>query len=45
MPALQVDGHPLIGVVAAAKHLSVFPFSADVVAAVAADLPGHALSS
>jgi uncharacterized protein YdhG (YjbR/CyaY superfamily) len=44
MPALLLDDRPVIGVVAAAKHLSLFPFSADVVAAVAVDLPGHALS-
>ena len=27
MPALKLDGKPLIGVAAAAKHLSIFPFS------------------
>jgi len=44
MPALLVGGRPLIGVTASAKHLSVFPFSPAVVEAVAADLPGYALS-
>ncbi|MFX1818541.1 DUF1801 domain-containing protein [Pseudarthrobacter sp. CC4] len=44
MPALKVDGKPLIGVVAAAKHLSIFPFSPEVVDAVAAKLAGFSLS-
>ena len=44
MPALKLDGKPLIGVVAAAKHLSIFPFSPEVVDAVASRLEGFSLS-
>ena len=44
MPALKLDGKPLLGVVAAAKHLSVFPFSPEVVEAVAGRLAGFSLS-
>jgi uncharacterized protein YdhG (YjbR/CyaY superfamily) len=44
MPALKLDGKPLIGVVAAARHLSIFPFSPAVVDAVAPKLEGHSLS-
>lgn len=44
MPALKLDGKPLIGVAAAAKHLSVFPFSPGVVDAVASRLEGFSLS-
>lgn len=44
MPALKIHGKPLIGVTASAKHLSVFPFSADVVAAVAPRLDGFSVS-
>jgi len=44
MPALRHRGKPLIGVVAAAKHLSLFPFSPAVVDAVAPDLEGYSLS-
>ena len=44
MPALKLDGKPLLGVVAAAKHLSVFPFSPEVVEAVAGKLAGFSLS-
>lgn len=44
MPALKLDGRPLIGVVAAAKHLSIFPFSPQVVDAVAPRLEGFSLS-
>ena len=44
MPALRLDGRPLIGITAAAKHLSVFPFSPAVVEAVAPDLAGFSLS-
>jgi len=40
MPALKFEGKPLIGVVAAAKHLSIFPFSPAVVDAVAGRLEG-----
>ncbi|PNI09492.1 hypothetical protein CXX84_04340 [Arthrobacter sp. AFG7.2] len=44
MPALKLDGKPLIGVVAAARHLSIFPFSPEVVNAVAPRLEGFSLS-
>ncbi|NUO92705.1 MAG: DUF1801 domain-containing protein [Dermatophilaceae bacterium] len=44
MPALRLDGRPLVGVTAAAKHLSLFPFSPAVVEAVAPDLDGFSLS-
>jgi uncharacterized protein YdhG (YjbR/CyaY superfamily) len=44
MAALRVDGRPLLGLTAAARHLSVFPFSPAVVAAVAPDLDGFSLS-
>lgn len=44
MPALKVDGKPLISVAAAAQHLSVFPFSPTVIDAVAPRLEGFSLS-
>ncbi len=44
MPALKVEGKPLLGVVAAAKHLSIFPFSPAVIDAVANRLGGYSLS-
>ncbi|KSU70470.1 Uncharacterized conserved protein YdhG, YjbR/CyaY-like superfamily, DUF1801 family [Pseudarthrobacter enclensis] len=44
MAALKLDGKPLLAVVAAARHLSVFPFSAAVVEAVAPQLEGYSLS-
>jgi uncharacterized protein YdhG (YjbR/CyaY superfamily) len=44
MPALRLAGRPLIGVTAAKGHLSLFPFSPDVVEAVSDDLPGFSLS-
>jgi uncharacterized protein YdhG (YjbR/CyaY superfamily) len=44
MPALKFEGKPLLGVAAAAKHLSIFPFSPDVVDAVADRLDGFSLS-
>jgi uncharacterized protein YdhG (YjbR/CyaY superfamily) len=44
MPALRHRGKPLIAVVSAANHLSLFPFSSGVVEAVAADLDGFSLS-
>jgi uncharacterized protein YdhG (YjbR/CyaY superfamily) len=44
MPALKFEGKALIGVVAAAKHLSIFPFSPGVVDAVAGRLEGYSLS-
>lgn len=44
MPALKLGGKPLFGVAAAARHLSIFPFSPAVVEAVAARLEGYSLS-
>ena len=44
MAALRYRGRPLLGVVAAQAHLSLFPFSPQVVDAVAADLRGFSLS-
>ncbi|MHC6593217.1 iron chaperone [Arthrobacter sp. C152] len=44
MPALKLDGKPLLAAVAAARHLSVFPFSSSVVEAVAPRLDGYSLS-
>jgi uncharacterized protein YdhG (YjbR/CyaY superfamily) len=41
MPALRYRGRPLISVVATNKGYSVFPFSAEVVAGVAAEWPGY----
>ena len=44
MAALLLSGRPLLGLRAAAGHLSVFPFSPEVVDAVAGPLTGFALS-
>ncbi|MFC7598150.1 iron chaperone [Terrabacter sp. GCM10028922] len=44
MPALRLGGRPLLGITAAAKHLSVFPFSPAVVEAVTPDLEGFSFS-
>ncbi|PFG41034.1 uncharacterized protein YdhG (YjbR/CyaY superfamily) [Georgenia soli] len=44
MPALRVAGRPYVSVVAAAKHLSLFPFSPAAIDAVRADLEGYSLS-
>ncbi|MCO4250696.1 iron chaperone [Pseudarthrobacter raffinosi] len=44
MPALKFEGKPLVGVVRAGKHLSVFPFSPAVIDAVAGRLEGYSLS-
>ena len=44
VPALRLDGRPLLGITAAARHLSLFPFSPAVVEAVAPDLAGYSLS-
>lgn len=44
MPALKIDGKPLFAAVAAARHLSIFPFSSAVVEAVAGRLEGYSLS-
>jgi uncharacterized protein YdhG (YjbR/CyaY superfamily) len=43
-PALRYRGRPLVGVRVSANHLSLFPFSPDVVTAVAPELAGFALS-
>jgi uncharacterized protein YdhG (YjbR/CyaY superfamily) len=44
IPALRLDGRPLIGVTASARHLSLFPFSPAVVEAVTPELDGFWLS-
>ncbi len=44
MPALRHRGKPLIAVIAAKQHLSLFPFSSAVVTAVAPLLDGFSLS-
>ncbi|UUL76225.1 DUF1801 domain-containing protein [Pseudarthrobacter sp. Fe7] len=44
MPALKLDGKPLFAAVAAARHLSIFPFSSAVVEKVADRLEGYSLS-
>ena len=44
MPALRVAGRPFVSVVAAAKHLSLFPFSPAAIDAVRDDLEGYSLS-
>lgn len=44
MPALKLDGKPFFAVAAAARHLSIFPFSGNVVEAVADRLEGYSLS-
>ena len=44
MPALRHAGKPLIGILAAKDHLSVFPFSPEAVEAVRERLPGFSLS-
>ncbi len=41
VPAFTLHGKPLLGVRAAAEHLSVFPFSAAVVASVVAAVGGR----
>ena len=43
-PALRYRGRPLIGVRVSAAHLSLFPFSPDVVSAVAPQLNGYSLA-
>lgn len=42
MPALRYRGRPLVSIVATKAGYSIFPFSADVVAAVLPDLSGFA---
>ena len=44
MPALKVSGKPLIGINAAKRHLSLFPFSPAVVEHVRDRLDGFELS-
>lgn len=44
MPALTVAGKPLLGVLATTKHLSVFPFSGEIVESLAPRLAGFSLS-
>lgn len=44
MPAFRVAGKPLLGMQATAKHLALYPFSPEVVAAVAGRLEGWSLS-
>ncbi|RPF29055.1 iron chaperone [Georgenia muralis] len=44
MPALRVADKPFVSVVAAAKHLSLFPFSPAAIDTVRADLEGYSLS-
>jgi uncharacterized protein YdhG (YjbR/CyaY superfamily) len=44
MPALRVAGKPLLGFRVSNQHLSLHPFSPEVVAAVAEELAGFSLS-
>lgn len=44
MPALKVEGRPFIGVAVAAKHLSLFPFSPEVIDRVRDRLADFSLS-
>ncbi len=44
MPALRYGGKALLSVMATKSHLSLFPFSAAVVADVASELEGYELS-
>lgn len=41
MPALVYGGKPLLSVMRARKHIGIYPFSPDAVAAVAGSLEGH----
>ncbi|MGW9157930.1 MULTISPECIES: iron chaperone [unclassified Microbacterium] len=41
MPALVYGGKPLLSVMRAKKHIGIYPFSPDAVAAVASALEGH----
>jgi uncharacterized protein YdhG (YjbR/CyaY superfamily) len=45
MPALRYRGRPLLSVRETATHLSLFPFSAEVVGAVARSLDGYSVST
>lgn len=44
MPALRVAGKPFAAVVAAEKHLSLYPFSPAAIDTVRADLTGYSVS-
>ena len=44
MPALLVNGKPLFGFRVTKHDISIFPFSAEVVAALADDLDGYSVS-
>jgi uncharacterized protein YdhG (YjbR/CyaY superfamily) len=44
MPALRVAGRPFVAVVAAEKHLSLYPFSPAAIDTVRAELAGYSLS-
>jgi len=44
VPALKVEGKPLIGVSARAHHLSVFPFSPAAIDVVRSELEGFSVS-
>lgn len=44
MNALRYAGKPLLGLTTSTGHLSLYPFSSEVVAAVADDLPGFSIS-
>lgn len=41
MPALVLDGKPLLSVMRAKRHIGLYPFSGDVVAALADSLAGY----
>ncbi|MDQ2757110.1 MAG: DUF1801 domain-containing protein [Actinomycetota bacterium] len=45
VPALRLTGRPLLGVVAAKGHLSIFPFSPGVIEGVRARLAGYGVST
>ncbi|MEO7059121.1 MAG: DUF1801 domain-containing protein [Lapillicoccus sp.] len=44
MPAFRQEGRPLLGLVAAQGHLSLFPFSPEVIEKVSGRLGGYSLS-
>lgn len=44
MPAFRLAGRPLLGMVAAKGHLSVFPFSPEAIEAVSDRLTGYSVS-
>ncbi|GAA1907548.1 iron chaperone [Lapillicoccus jejuensis] len=45
IPVLKLDGRPLVGVLAAKGHLSLFPFSPEAISAVADRLTGWSRST